>query len=141
MRLHVGQYLLHQKLVGGVGAAGATGAGGAGGATRAVGAGATELQWSCSGAVGDMGAVGVVGATGAMGAMGDVGATGAVGARGATGAKGVAGGTARHVACNDIKFLFFKLSYKKFEMFKTNTKAYRGCLRSHRYCIFCQKFL
>ncbi len=50
-RLHVGQYLLHQELVGGVGGAGAVGA---------------------------TGAAGAVGATGAAGAMGAVGATGAL---------------------------------------------------------------
>ena len=52
-RLHVGQYLLHQELVGSVEGAGATGAVGAAGAT------------------------GAVGATGATGAAGTEGATGA----------------------------------------------------------------
>ena len=48
-RLHVGQYLHHQELVGGVGAAGATGA-----------KEAVELVGSTGGAVGDGGAVGAI---------------------------------------------------------------------------------
>ncbi len=30
---------------------------------------------------------------------------------------------------------FFKLSYRKLEMFQINTKTYRGCLRGHRLMI------
>ncbi len=68
-RLHFGQYVLHQELVGGDGAAGA------------------------------MEAAGDTGAVGATGAAGTTGAVGVTGAMGAAGACGAVGGTARHIAC------------------------------------------
>ncbi len=76
IRLHVGQYLLHQELVRGVGDAGA------------------------------MGAVGAVCGMGATGSVGGVGAAGDAGAMGATGAPGAAGGTARHMAYNFLSLFY-----------------------------------
>ncbi len=67
-RLHLGQYLLHQELVGGVGAAGAVGTMGA---TGAVVPPCVKIPVGISTvvnrAVGEVGTTGAVGATGAVG--------------------------------------------------------------------------
>ncbi len=93
-RLHVGQYLLHQELVGGVGAAVAMG----GYSSTGMGVKGTTGAVGATLAKGAAGAMGTAVATGAAGATGAVGATGVAGAMGAVGAIGAVRGTAQHVA-------------------------------------------